>query len=135
MSYPLTDIAGIDDEAAALLKKAGVRSTATLLERARTLRGRNILADQTGIAPNQLLCWANMADCMRIPGVSREYADLLKAGGVDTVKELKHRNPANLATLMAEANKARKLVRVLPSEKTVGRWIDHAKGLPQKISY
>jgi hypothetical protein len=72
---------------------------------------------------------------MSIPGVSREYADLLHKSGVDTVKELKYRNPAKLAAAMAAANKARKLVRVLPSEKRVVRWIDEAKKLPQKISY
>jgi hypothetical protein len=135
MSYPLTDIEGIDSETAALLKSAGIRSSAALLEAARTLRGRKALACKTGLPEKQLLCWANLADCMRVRGVSREYADLLRAAGVGTVKELKHRNPANLASSMASANKARKLVRLLPSEKVVGRWIDHAKNLPLKITY
>jgi hypothetical protein len=36
---------------------------------------------------------------------------------------------------MAKANEKRKLVRLLPSEKAVTRWIDHAKKLPIKISY
>jgi hypothetical protein len=81
------------------------------------------------------LCWANVADRMRIKGISKEYAELLRAAGVDTVKELKYRNPANLAKAMAEANKKNKLVRFLPSEKIVARWIDHAKKLPLKITY
>ena len=55
--------------------------------------------------------------------------------GVDTVKELKYRNPANLAKAMADANARRKLVRLMPSEKAVVRWIEHAKKLPLKISY
>jgi hypothetical protein len=135
MSYPLTDIEGIDRDTAALLKSAGIRSTGSLLEAARTLRGRKALAAATGIDEKKLLRFANLADCMRIRGVSREYADLLRAAGVDTVKELKYRNPANLAQAMAAANKSRKLVRLLPSEKVVGRWIDHAKSLPQKITY
>jgi hypothetical protein len=135
MSYPLTDIEGIDRDTAATLKKAGIRSSGSLLEAARTLRGRKTLATKTGLSEKQLLQWANMADCMRIRGVSREYADLLRASGVDTVKELKYRNPANLAQAMVAANKARKLVRLLPSEKVVGRWINHAKSLPLKITY
>jgi hypothetical protein len=36
---------------------------------------------------------------------------------------------------MAKANDERKLVRVLPSQQTVERWIDQAKKLPVKISY
>jgi hypothetical protein len=72
---------------------------------------------------------------MRVKGVSREYAELLAAAGVDTVKELKVRNPGNLAQAMATANRQRKLVRLLPSERVVARWIDNARGLPLKIRY
>lgn len=135
MSYPITDIEGIDGEVAATLKSVGIRSTARLLEKARDVKGRKELAEKTGLNEKQLLCWANGADRMRIKGVSREYAELLQAAGVDTVKELKYRNPANLAGAMAEANRKRKRVRVLPSEKLVCRWIEHAKKLPLKISY
>ena len=52
-----------------------------------------------------------------------------------TVRELKYRNPHKLAKAMAEANKKRKLVRFLPSEKLVVRWVEHAKKLPIKITY
>jgi hypothetical protein len=135
MSYPITDIDGIDRDVAVKLKSVKIRSTERLLEAARTLRGRKTLAGKTGLDEKQLLCWANVADRMRIRGVSKEYAELLQAAGVDTVKELKYRNPANLAYAMAEANKKRRLVQLLPSEKVVTRWIDHARKLPIKISY
>jgi hypothetical protein len=135
MSYPIIDIDGIDGEAAAILKSVGIRTTARLLETARTMRGRKLLALKTGLNEKSLLCWANVADRMRIKGVSREYAELLQAAGVDTVKELKYRNPAKLAKAMADVNKKNKLVRFLPSEKVVARWIDYAKKLPLKISY
>jgi len=135
MSYPITDIDGIDGDAASTFRAAGIRSTERLLEQARDVKGRKALAEKTGFDEKQLLCWANVADRMRIKGVSREYAELLQAAGVDTVKELKYRNPANLASAMAEANSKRKLVRLLPSEKLVCRWIEHAKKLPLKISY
>lgn len=135
MSYPIMAIDGIDGEAAAILKKAGIRSTGRLLEAARTVKGRKALAEKTGFSEKELLCWANVADRMRIHGVSKEYAELLQAAGVDTVKELKYRNPANLAKAMADANKRHKLVRLLPSEKVTARWIESAKKLPIKISY
>lgn len=135
MSYPITTIDGIDDDAATKLRKARIRSTERLLEAAQSVKGRKVLAVKTGFSEKQLLRWANVADRMRIPGVKREYAELLQAAGVDTVKELKYRNPANLAKAMADANKKHKLVRLLPSEKVVARWIDHAKKLPLKISY
>jgi predicted RecB family nuclease len=135
MSYPITDIEGIDGDTAATLKSAGIRSTERLLEHASTVKGRKALAAKTGFNEKQLLCWANVADRMRVKGISKEYAELLQAAGVDTVKELKYRNPGNLAKAMADANKKRKMVRLLPSEKRVGRWIENAKKLPLKITY
>jgi len=135
MSNPLTDIDGIDPEAVSILKTVGIRSTGKLLEAASTAKARKSLAIKTGFEEKQLLCWANVADRMRVRGISKEYAELLQAAGVDTVKELKYRNPANLARAMADANRRRKMVRLLPSEKVVERWIDHAKSLPLKITY
>jgi hypothetical protein len=135
MSYPITDIDGVDGDVASVLKSAGIRSTDGLLEAARTVKGRKTLSEKTGFDEKRLLCWANVADRMRIKGISKEYADLLQAAGVDTVKELKYRNPSNLAKAMADANKKRRLVRLLPSEKVVKRWIENAKLLPLKITY
>ena len=135
MSYPISDIGGIDVDVAAALKSAGIRSTGRLLEVACNVNGRKALAKRTGLPEKQLLCWANVADRMRIKGVSKEYAELLEAAGVNTVKELKYRNPAKLACAMADANHKRKMVRLLPSEKVVVRWIEYAKKLPLKISY
>ncbi len=135
MSYPITDIEGIDEEAAGILKSAGIRSTGRLLEMARSVKGRKALAAKTGFDEKMLLNWANVADRMRVKGVNKNYSQLLKAAGVDTVKELKYRNPVNLARAMADANRKRKLVSFLPSEKVVARWIDDAKKLPLKITY
>jgi predicted flap endonuclease-1-like 5' DNA nuclease len=134
-SYPITDIDGIEAEVAASLKSVGIRTTGKLLETARSPKGRRMLAEQTGVEEKKILCWANLADKMRIKGVGEEYAELLHAAGVDTVKDLKYRNPGNLAKAMAAANAKRKLVRLLPSEKAVLRWIEHAKKLPLKITY
>jgi hypothetical protein len=135
MTYPITEIDGIDGETVATLKSAGIRSSERLLEEARTLRGRKRLAQKTGLGEKQLLCWANMADRMRVKGIRKEYAGLLQAAGVDTVRDLKYRNPQNLAKAMAEANRKRKLVEFLPSAKVVGHWIEHAKKLQLKITY
>ena len=135
MSYPITDIDGIEPEIAVRLKSVGIRTTGKLLEAAKSPKGRRVLAEKTGFDEKKILCWANLADKMRIKGIGEEYAELLQAAGVDTVKELKYRNPCNLAKALAAANCRRKLVRLLPSEKAVVRWIEHAKKLPLKISY
>jgi hypothetical protein len=67
--------------------------------------------------------------------MGKAKAELLRAAGVATVREFALRNPARLAQAMADANAKRKLVRVLPSEKSVGELIQRARKLPLKITY
>ncbi len=135
MSYPVSKIDGVSSFAAAKLKVAGIRTAEALLERARTAKGRKLLAAETGLCEKQLLEWANIADCMRIKGLGMARTQLLRAAGVATVREFSYRNPGRLAQAMKDANDKRKLVHVPPSEKEVGQMIDRARKLPLKISY
>lgn len=134
-SYPISDIDGLTTPAAAKLKSIGIRTTASLLEAARSVKGRKALAAKTGFTEQKLLEWANIAHFMQIKGMGKAKVDLVRAAGVTTVRELTHRNPANLAQMMREANDTRKLVRVMPSEKSVELLIAHARKLPLKITY
>ncbi len=135
MTYPISQIDGLTAFAAAKLKSSGIRTMESLLEVARTAKGRKALSAKTVFSEQQLLEWANLADYMRIPGMGKAKAELLRASGVNTVRELTHRNPARLAQAMREANCKRKLVQVLPSEKSVEQLIERARKLPLKISY
>ena len=134
-SYSIMEIEGIGPSFKKKLQKIGIRTTGRLLERAANPKGRRQLAEESGIDESRILKWANMADLMRIKGVAEEYSELLEAAGVDTVKELKRRNAANLADKMAEVNKRKKLVRLLPSEKRVDNWVAHAKTLKAVMTY
>ena len=135
MSYSIDEIEGIGPVYAEKLKAVGIRTTEAYLERAKDPKGRKALAEETGIDDKRILKWANMADLMRISGVGEEYSELLEAAGVDTVKELKHRVPANLHAKMKEVNEAKKLVRQLPSESGVEKWVAQAKELPAIMTY
>lgn len=134
ISYPLKSLGVIASEIAAL-KDARIKTAGALLEAAKTPKGRKELATATGLDPKRILELANKADRLRVKGLGKEYAELLRAAGVDTVRELKYRNPAKLAEAMAAANKKRKVVRLVPTDKAVGRWIEAAKKLPLKITY
>jgi hypothetical protein len=135
MPRSIDDLKTIGPGVTASFKSAGIRSTARLLKAAKDPKGRKRLAEKTGLDEKCILRSANMADRMRIKGVGEDYAVLLEAAGVDTVRELKYRNPRNLAKAMADANTKRKLVQFLPSEKAIERWIEHAKRLELMISY
>jgi predicted RecB family nuclease len=135
MTYPLSELDGMTAFAALKFKSLGIRTTDTLLEAARTVKGRKTLAAKTGISEQQLLEWANVADYMRIPGMGRAKVGLVRAAGATTVRELAHRNPARLAQTMKEVNTERNLVRILPSERSVEQLIAQARKLQPKITY
>ena len=135
MTYPVSNIPNMEPDAVDRLKSNGIRTTVRLLDAAKSPKGRKFLADKTGIDEKRILNWANAADRMRIKGIGAEYSELLRAAGVDTVKELKFRNPAKLAEAMAAANAKNKLARVLPSPRAVERWVEQAKRIQLKITY
>ena len=135
MSYSIADIEGIGVTFKRKLQKVDVRTTAKLLERAATAKGRKELAAESGIDIKKILKWTNMADLMRIKGVGEEYSELLEAAGVDTVKELRNRRPDNLHAKMLEVNKKKKLVRLPPGLPKVEKWVAQAKELKPLMSY
>jgi hypothetical protein len=135
MSYPICEIQGIGTDIAVLLKSEGIRTTIGLLRLAKTPKQRLKIALKTGAPEKNVLDWVTAADRMRVKGVGWEYAELLRAAGVRTVNELRFRNPQKLALAMADINTKRKLVRLLPSESTVTRWIETAKKLPPLVRY
>ena len=59
----------------------------------------------------------------------------LEAAGVDTVKELRNRNPENLAEKMREINKQKRLVKQVPNATQISSWVDQAKKLKPAVSY
>ena len=135
MTYPISEIKSLPAFAANKLKAQGIRTTDALLEAASTVKGRKALSAKTGISEQLLLEWANVSDYMRIPGMGRAKVNLVRAAGVTTVRELAYRNPARLAQSMRDANEKKKLLRILPSEKSVGDIIAQAKKLQPKITY
>ncbi|MCV6546105.1 MAG: DUF4332 domain-containing protein [Cohaesibacter sp.] len=134
-SYPIANIEGIGPIYAEKLKAVGITNTKAYLERAKDPVGRKALEAETGIEHKRILKWANMADLMRIKGVGEEYSELLEAAGVDTVKELRNRNAANLTLAMQEANSEKKLVRQVPAQSNVEKWVAQAKELSPMMSY
>lgn len=72
---------------------------------------------------------------MRVSGIGPQFAELLEAAGVDTVKELRTRNAENLAAGMAEINGQKNLARSSPAASVVQDWVDKAKNMEPTISH
>lgn len=131
----IVEIEGIGPVYAEKLKAIGINTVEGLLKAGATPKGREDIAEQTGITKTLILEWVNHADLYRIKGVGEEYSDLLEEAGVDTVVELATRNPENLYAKIIEVNDAKKLVRRPPSQSMVADWILQAKGMDRAVFY
>jgi PAS domain S-box-containing protein len=132
---PVEQIEGIGPVYAQKLSAVGVKYTTDLLDLGKTQQGREELVEKTGISSALVMKWVNMADLMRVHGIGEEYSELLERTGVDTVKELRSRNPKNLFDAMMIANETHKLVRRVPHLAEVEGWINEAKELEPVVSY
>ena len=130
----ISAIRAIGHRQATKLRKSRVRTTEALLQQASNRRGRAELSERTSIPSSDLLRWAHQADLMRINGIGSEYADLLAAAGVDTVKSLRRRNAANLMAMVTQVNAKRRAVQRLPTVEMVQGWIDEANELEQTVA-
>lgn len=57
------------------------------------------------------------SDMGLVEGIAGEYAELLESAGVDTMKELRNRNAANLTEKLAEVDSQHDHTRRLRTEK------------------
>jgi len=125
----IDQVAGIGHKEATKLRKAGVRTSKGLIDLAGDRKGRNELAAATGLDPKHIQQWVNHSDLLRLKGVGAEYAELLVAAGVDTLRDLRRRNPTALLAKIIGFNGNARVVRRLPTEAMVEVWIEAAKEL------
>jgi predicted flap endonuclease-1-like 5' DNA nuclease len=135
VSYSIQEIEGIGAAYAEKLATAEIKTTDDLLELCCDPKGRKGMSEKTGLSETLILKWANMADLMRVSGIGPEYAELLEASGVDTVKELRTRNVENLTSKMNEINEAKKLTRAAPTASIVEKWVELAKSIDPRMTY
>ncbi len=135
MGKAIKMIEGIGPASQEKLGKAGIKTVEALLEQGATPAGRKTIVEASGIGAGVVLDWVNMADLFRINGVAGQFAELLKASGVDTVKELKTRNAENLHKKLTEVNTEKKLTKMIPSQTKVENFIEQAGALSPVVTY
>ncbi len=128
-------IRGITPEVASKLKESKILNTEQLLKAGNSPEARKGLAKQVGVDPRMLLELLNRADLDRVAGIGGAYANLLEEAGVDTVKELSKRTPANLHAKLVEINTAKKITTHPPTLQQVETWVKEAKALPVILEY
>lgn len=131
----ISEIEGVGEVLAAKLAEAGATTVEKLLELGATSKGRDELAEKTGVSGKLILKFVNHADLFRLNGVGPQMSELLEAAGVDTVPELAQRNAENLTAKLASVNEEKNLVNRVPSVTEVTKWIEEAKTLPRVVTH
>ena len=135
MGKPITMIESIGPAMKEKLSAAGVTTVESLLGKGGSRAGRKAIADASGLDESKILVWVNMADLFRINGIASQFAELLKAAGVDTVKELRTRNAENLHTALIKTQAEKGLTRVVPAASKVVDFIEQAKALEPMVTH
>ena len=135
MTKTITAIEGIGPAYKEKLAAAGISTVEGLLEKGASKKGRKEIAEASGIGEGVILDWVNMADLFRINGIASQFAELLKAAGVDTVKELRTRNAENLHKALTEKNAEKNLTKAIPALSKVEDFIAQAKDLEPVVTH
>jgi len=124
----IIEIISLEDKHAKLLKKEGISKVEDLL--LLTISQIKKLAKKTGISPQLIDTWQEHADLMRIEGVNPKIANALNLIGIDSVKELAHRNSKSILERLKQLKKENpKILTKIPTLKGIEGWIEKSKDL------
>lgn len=134
-SYFIEEISVIDSESVLSLKETGIHSTADLLEKSRKSSNRTKLAKNIEVEKEQIDLWVNIADLMRIKGVSDEYYKLLADLGIKSISNLAKQDSEKLHEQLVKHIEKTKWEGEPPTEELVNKWIESAKETEEIIEY
>lgn len=129
MTFKLANLESITPAEAELLWRVGVATTEDILRQASGQAARDDLAARSEVAEATLRRLVRLSDLMRISGINEAHAQLLETLGAGTVGELARHDATLLIKAMRRRNVELTLVRSVPPESTVARWIADARSL------
>lgn len=129
--YPVSDLIGMDDYALQQLREIGIRTTHELLRETDSDTKLRLMATAIEKDVSQVRRWRSQSDLMRVPGINKNYAQLLIVVGVMSVDTLNEIKPADLQTKLAALNAEQSLVSDVPSIASVEGWVEYANPLSQ----
>jgi hypothetical protein len=130
MAFKLANLETISPSEIEMLRSVGVATADDLIEHAAGRMERRDLALRSGVIEATLLRLVRMADLMRILGINEAHTQLLAALDVGSAADLSRQDSALLIKAMRRKNVELTLVRSVPPESNVAKWISDAKALP-----
>ena len=133
--YDIEDVEGIGKKYAQRLRDMGITTSLALLKRCGDPKSRREISEKLQVEGAMMRNWVSRADLMRVKGIGGQYAELLTAAGIQSVRDLQRVNAIALAEKMKEINDEDHLFPgyYLPDAHAVTQWIEQAQKL-DKIS-
>ncbi len=133
-SHPLADLGDLSNEQLAMFQRLGIETTAQLLSHIASSDGKASLLAQTGLQEAELIRLGEIADLLRIPGISSPVANLLQASGVHSVADMAAKQAYRLALKLKRINAERQLLSTTPGASIISLWINAATMMERPIS-
>lgn len=115
------------------LEALGIANTDELLVQSSTREKRHELAARANLDEAIILKLARIADLTRIAGLIEPHALLLAALGIANARALMEQDPVLLVKALRRKNVELQLVRSVPPESIIARWVADAKALPNVL--
>jgi hypothetical protein len=112
------------------LEVQGIVDTDGFLLQASSRELRRQLSARSGLDETLVARLARAADLARILGLIEPHVLLLEALGVGNVRTLRAQDPALLVKALRRKNVELTLVRSVPPESIIARWVSDASALP-----
>jgi predicted flap endonuclease-1-like 5' DNA nuclease len=135
--YHIQTLEGIGPSTGDLFRGYGVATVGDYLRKLHAPHQREQVSKDLNILRKPLDNWASMADFLRVDGIDHQYAELLQASGLATIKDLANSEAVHLANHMEEVNKSGKqlIAPTSPSPDQVEKWIGQARGMAQVVTF
>lgn len=132
-SRPLGDLSDLSSQQLELFRRLGIETTEQLLNHIERNGGKSSLLAQTGMTEKELTRLAEIADLLRIPGISSPIANLLQASGIRSVADMAGKQAYRLALKLKRVNAERQLLSTAPGASIIGLWINAATMIERRI--
>ena len=130
MVLKLANLESLAPDEVGRLEALGILNSDDVLLHASTPERRRDLAARSGLDDGLILRLARTADLARIVGLIEPHVLLLDALGIGCVRALAEQDPSLLVKALRRKNVELTLVRSVPPESIIARWVTDAKALP-----
>jgi hypothetical protein len=131
----IKEFPGIGEEISAKLEKAGIKDTAALFEKVKDETDRNKLANDTGIADEDIMMLAKLTDLSRIKWVGVTFARMLYDLGTDSVEKAAKADPVELHKQINQLSKEQSIYKGSIGLNDIRIFVDAAKDVPVEIKF